>query len=164
MKLGDFTIRHSGAAHRAEPGMTALIGAICLWFAAPALALAQQTENPIPPSGGALIMPKDALPDPLAAGWKGKDVCAVVEENDRLRALKCSFAPGVGHDRHFHAPHFGYVVEGGKMRVTDKSGTREIELKAGDTWTSDGVDWHEALNIGKTKSVYVIVEPKGPMK
>lgn len=122
----------------------------------------QENENPIPPSGGALIMPKDALPDPLAAGWNDEKVCVVLEESDKFRALKCSFAPGVGHERHFHAPHFGYVLEGGKMRITDKAGTREQAVPTGATWKSDGVEWHEALNIGETTAVYIIVEPKGP--
>jgi len=137
------------------------IAALLLMLSSPALA---QQENPIPPSGGALIMPKETLPDPVGAGWQCKRVCKVVEENDKLRALKCEFPKGEGHERHYHAAHFGYVLEGGKMRITDKSGTRDVELKAGDTWTSDGVEWHEVLNISKTKSVYVIVEPKGPMK
>ena len=134
-----------------------------LFFCLFSPAFAQQSDNPIPPSGGALIMPKEMLPDPLEAGWKGEKVCIVLQENERMRALKCTFAPGVGHERHFHAPHFGYVLEDAKMRVTDKNGTRDIALKAGDTWTSDGVDWHEALNIGDTTGVYIIVEPKGQL-
>lgn len=124
-------------------------------------AFAQQAENPIPSSGGALIMPMDALPDPLAAGWKGERVCEVLQENDKFRALRCTFAPGKGHERHYHAPHFGYILEGGKMRITDKNGTREQETPADGSWKSDGIDWHEALNIGDTTAVYIIVEPKG---
>ena len=73
-------------------------------------------------------------------------------------------APGDGHERHYHAAHFGYVLESGKMRISDKSGAREVKTKAGDTWTSDGIGWREVLNIGKTKSVYVLVEPKGTNK
>lgn len=136
--------------------------AALLFFAAPAAA--QSADNPIPNSGGALIMQGGALPDPLAAGWKGEKVCELLKENEKLRALRCTFAPGVGHERHFHAAHFGYVLEGSKMRITDKTGTREVELKAGDTWTSDGVEWHEAVNIGTTAGVYIIVEPKGSVE
>ena len=128
-------------------------------LAAPANA--QQAENPIPLSGGALIMPGGTIPDPLAAGWKGEKECALLEENALVRALRCTFAPGVGHESHFHAAHFGYVLEGGKMRITDKSGTRVQETKGGASWSSDGVDWHEALNVGSTTTIYVIVEPKG---
>jgi quercetin dioxygenase-like cupin family protein len=149
---------HPRPLSRARARGAALAVACCL-LAAPALA--QQSESPIPASGGALIMVKDAFPDPYIAGWNGEKVCTVLEENDRLRALKCSFAPGVGHERHYHAPHFGYVLEGGKMRITDKNGTREGTTKAGDTWASDGVEWHEVMNIGETTAVYIIVEPKG---
>ena len=132
-------------------------------FAAPALAQ-NEGGNPIPASGGALIMPKAALPDPLEAGWKGEKICAVLEESDTFRALKCTFAPGAGHERHFHPPHFGYALQGGKFRITDKNGARELDIPTGATWKSDGVDWHEALNIGATTSVYIIVEPKGVVK
>jgi quercetin dioxygenase-like cupin family protein len=100
------------------------------------------------------------LPDPLEAGWKGEKVCAVMQETDRLRMLKCTFAPGVGHERHFHAPHVGLILKGGKMRITDAKGVREQETLAGGSWKSDGVDWHEALNIGDTTAVYIIVEDK----
>ncbi len=102
----------------------------------------------------------DSLPDPLTAGWEGEKVCEVLQENDSLRALRCTFPPGAGHERHFHAPHFGYILEGGTMRIKDASGTREQETPAGASWTSDGVDWHEAVNIGDTTTVYIIVEPK----
>jgi quercetin dioxygenase-like cupin family protein len=127
-------------------------------------AFAQGADNPIPASGGALIMPKEVLPDPLEAGWDGEKVCEVLQENEKLRALKCTFPPGGGHERHFHAPHFGYIVEGGKMRITDAAGTVERELKTGASWQSGGVDWHEVVNIGDTTSVYIIVEPKGAGK
>ncbi len=101
-----------------------------------------------------------ALPDPLEAGWDGEDVCELLRENESVRALRCTFAPGVGHERHYHAAHFGYIIEGGTMRITDANGTREQETPAGATWWSDGFAWHEALNIGETTTVYIIVEPK----
>lgn len=46
------------------------------------------------------------------------------------------------------------------MRITTASGTVTRELKAGDTWWSDGVAWNEVFNVGKTTGVYLIVEPK----
>jgi quercetin dioxygenase-like cupin family protein len=144
----------SGPALRARD-----IGVIVLLFAFPAFA--QPTDNPIPTSGGALIMPKDQLPDPLTAGWKGEKVCTLKEETTTHRLLLCAFPPGVGHERHFHAAHFGYVLEGGRMRITDKKGVREIETKRGSSWRSDGIEWHEAVNIGDTTTSYLIFEPKG---
>lgn len=100
------------------------------------------------------------LADPLAAGWQGEKVCERLHEDHQQRILRCTFAPGVGHERHFHNPHFGYALSGGKMRLTSANGIREITLKTGSSYTSNGVEWHEVLNIGETTVVYLIVEPK----
>lgn len=100
------------------------------------------------------------LPHALDAGWKGEKVCEPLFENDRMRAARCTFPPGVGHERHFHRAHWGYIVQGSKMRTTDKNGTLERDLATGSTWWSDGIDWHEALNIGDATAIYVIIEPK----
>jgi hypothetical protein len=56
------------------------------------------------------------LPDPLKAGWKGHKVCKIIEDNDVIRVLKCTFPPGVGHEKHRHKPHFGYTLSGSKFR------------------------------------------------
>ena len=101
-----------------------------------------------------------SLPDPLAAGWNGKPVCEKLHEDEANRILRCTFPPGVGHERHFHPPHFGYAVSGGRARITDANGTREVELQTGSSFTSDGVEWHEVLNVGESTITYLIVEPK----
>jgi beta-alanine degradation protein BauB len=67
---------------------------------------------------------------------------------------------GRGHDRHFHPAHWGYIVQGGTMRITTATGTVERVLKPATNWWSDGIDWHEPVNIGAQTAVYVIVEPK----
>lgn len=100
------------------------------------------------------------LPSPLDAGWKGAKVCELLFDNARMRAARCTFPPGVGHERHFHPRHWGYIVEGSTMRITSAAGTVSRILKAGDSWWSDGIDWHEGVNIGTTTGVYIIVEPK----
>lgn len=100
------------------------------------------------------------LPDPLAAGWNGAPVCELLHEDSDQRVLRCTFTPGVGHERHLHAPHFGYAISGGRMRITDASGVREIDLPTGSSFTSAGVLWHEVMNVGDTMVVYLIVEPK----
>jgi quercetin dioxygenase-like cupin family protein len=107
----------------------------------------------------AVAAAEERLPSPLEAGWKGEKVCELLFENEAMRAARCTFPPGVGHERHYHPPHWGYIVEGGTMRVTDKDGTREQPTPKGVSWWSDGVEWHEALNIGEATTVYVIVEP-----
>lgn len=107
-----------------------------------------------------LLLQAATLPGPLDAGWKGEKVCEPLFENGYVRAAKCTFLPGVGHERHYHPPHFGYIVEGGTMEITDRNGTRVQPTPTGATWWSDGVEWHETVNIGDTTTVYVIVEPK----
>ena len=124
---------------------------------------AQQTDNPIPVSGAAIIM-KKTLPDPLEAGWKGEKVCELLFENEHTRVARCTFPPGVGHERHYHPPHYGYILQGGTMRITDADGTREQPTPDGASWWSPGVEWHEAVNIGDTTSVYLIFEPKSAVK
>lgn len=99
------------------------------------------------------------LSDPLAAGWKGEKVCELLHQDSDQRILRCSFPPGVGHERHYHDKNFGYVIAGGRMRITDASGTREVDLVKGNSYASDGLDWHEVVNIGDTVVVYLVVEP-----
>lgn len=100
------------------------------------------------------------LPDPLQAGWKGVPVCERLRENAQHRILQCTFPPGVGHERHFHSPYFGYAVVGGRFRITDKDGVREVDLPTGSHFENDGVEWHEVLNVGETTSIYLIIETK----
>lgn len=98
------------------------------------------------------------LPDPLQAGWDGKPVCERLHKASQQRVLRCTFPPGVGHERHFHSPHFGYAISGGRMRLTDERGEREVDLATGSSFSSDGVPWHEVLNVGDTTVIYLIVE------
>lgn len=100
------------------------------------------------------------LPDPLQAGWKGKSVCELVEENKALRVLKCTFEPGVGHEKHYHSPHFGYTLAGGKFRITDTTGTRDVEIPSGYNFKNETEVVHEVLNIGETTAVFLIMEYK----
>ena len=100
------------------------------------------------------------IPDPLAARWNNETVCELVEENEKLRVLKCTFNPGAGHDKHYHDPHFGYALSGSAFRIKDKNGVREINLVTGSHFYNEGVEWHEVLNIGDSTAVYLIFEPK----
>jgi quercetin dioxygenase-like cupin family protein len=104
--------------------------------------------------------PNNNLPDPLEAGWKGDTVCKVLVENEKVRTLKCVFPPGVGHEKHFHATHFGYTLKGSKFRITDATGTREVNIPNGYDFYNDKIEWHQVLNIGDSTAVFLIVEPK----
>lgn len=100
------------------------------------------------------------LPHAFDAGWKGEPVCDVLHETEAVRIGRCSFPPGVGHEEHFHRPHFGYVLAGGTMRIEDAEGVETVETRAGATWSSDRVTVHEVVNVGDTTASYLIVEPK----
>lgn len=125
--------------------MRATIVGIC--FLASACASAQTADD-------------TALPDPLEAGWKGQKVCEVLQDNEAVRVLRCTFPPGVGHEKHFHAPHVGYALKGGKARIWDSTGEREATTPDGYSWWTPEPTVHENLNIGEETSVYLIVEPK----
>lgn len=103
---------------------------------------------------------ENKLPDPLAAGWNNQSVCELIEENDKIRVIKCTFAPGVGHEKHYHKPHFGYTLSGSKFRIKDDSGIKEVQVLSGSSFFSEGTEGHEALNIGDSTAVFLIIEPK----
>jgi quercetin dioxygenase-like cupin family protein len=103
---------------------------------------------------------ENSLPDPLQAGWNNKAVCKLVEENESIRVLKCTFKPGVGHEKHYHKPHFGYTLAGSTFQIADASGTREVSPATGSNFYSEGTKWHEVLNIGDSTAVFLIIEPK----
>tara|TARA_R110002072_G_scaffold3910_4_gene28049 strand:+ start:13727 stop:14119 length:393 start_codon:yes stop_codon:yes gene_type:complete len=100
------------------------------------------------------------LPDPYESGWKGKKVCEVLQDNAKLRVLKCTFPPGVGHEKHYHKPHFGYTVTGSKFRITTTDGTKEVDVPTGSDFSKEAITTHEVLNIGDTTAVFLIIEPK----
>lgn len=101
-----------------------------------------------------------SLPDPLEAGWQGNKVCELLHEDDKQRIVRCTFPPGVGHEKHYHDPHFGYTLAGGKVRITDAKGSREVTINTGDSHLSNGTPWHEIVNIGDSTIVYLLVEAK----
>ena len=109
---------------------------------------------------GDSLVKLDRLPDPVEAGWKGASVCDVLHDDAYQRVLRCTFPPTVGHERHYHDRHFGYVIAGGRMQITDSTGTRVVEPATGAIFESDGIDWHEVVNIGDSTATYLIMEPK----
>jgi len=57
-----------------------------------------------------------------------------------------------------HDRYFGYTLAG--ARIADADGIREVDVPAVRSFSSDGVEWHEALNIRRSTSVFLIIEPK----
>ena len=105
------------------------------------------------------IAADESLPDPLAAGWKGEAVCRLVRDGAFQRVLHCTFPPGVGHERHYHRAHRGYVLDGGRMQITDADGTRVVTTAANTSWESEGVAWHEGVTVGAPTTSYLLIEP-----
>ncbi|MEE9408682.1 MAG: cupin domain-containing protein [Polaribacter sp.] len=103
---------------------------------------------------------KTTLPDPFEAGWKGKKVCEVLQDNTELRVLKCTFPPGIGHEKHYHNKHFGYTLAGSRFKIKDTAGTREVNVPTGYSFSNDETTSHEVLNIGDETAVFLIIEPK----
>ena len=110
----------------------------------------RKNENPV----------LEQLPDPLEAGWEGEKVCEVIEENESVRILKCVFPPDVVHEKHYHAPHTGYTLVGGKFRITDSTGTRTVDVPTGYVFGNEKLSVHEVLNVGETTSEFLIIEYK----
>lgn len=102
----------------------------------------------------------NSLPDPLEAGWNNKPVCEVQQENAQLRILKCTFPPGVGHEKHYHNPYFTYTLAGSKFKMTDANRSREVDVPTGSSFYNAGIEWHEVLNIGDSTAVFLIIESK----
>jgi quercetin dioxygenase-like cupin family protein len=101
------------------------------------------------------------LPEAFDAGWKGEKTCEILYETESVRAARCIFPPGIGHEKHFHYPHFGYVLEGGTLRITDEAGAVKVQQTvAGVSWSTNEITIHAALNIGDTTTSYLIVEHK----
>jgi len=100
------------------------------------------------------------LPDPLTAGWNGASVCEIIEDTELIRVLRCTFPPGIGHEMHEHAPHYGYTVKGSKFRITDSEGIRELDVPTGYSFYKETITQHEVLNIGDSIAVFLIIEPK----
>src|SRR5690606_16690033 len=103
----------------------------------------------------------EPLPMALCAGWEGERVCEVLQEDAQIRVLRCTFPPGVGHEMHYHPPHFGYVLEGNSvMRITTAAGVVDRPVSAGSSFSNDAEIQHAALNVGEETTRYLIVEKK----
>ena len=101
------------------------------------------------------------LPMALCAGWQGERVCERLHEDAQIRVLRCVFPPGVGHEMHYHPPHFGYVLEGDSvMRITTEDGVVDRPVHAGASFANESEVRHAALNVGEQATTYLIVEKK----
>ncbi|MDX1556644.1 MAG: hypothetical protein R3212_11505 [Xanthomonadales bacterium] len=102
----------------------------------------------------------EGLPHAFDAGWQGEATCELLFEDKSVRVGKCVFPPGIGHEKHYHNPHFGYTLKGSTLRITDANGTADRVIVDGYAWSTDTLTIHEAINVGDSTTSYLIVEPK----
>jgi hypothetical protein len=127
----------------------------------PIFALLCLASQPVYPTDSAANAPADSeIPHAFEAGWEGLDTCELLYEDVTSRIGRCILPPGVGHEKHYHNPHYGYVLEGGTLRITDSEGERTVITRSDADWSTTTVTVHEPLNIGDTPTSYLIVEPK----
>ena len=95
--------------------------------------------------------------DPLKVG---PNIYRKILENDRVRMMEVTFAPGDSIAMHSHPDHAVYVVTGGTLRVTTSDGKTQVaDLKPGDPIWFPAVT-HAAKNIGATPLKLLVVELK----
>ena len=134
-----------------------IILTLLIWLGT-ALAFTQCSQDKEATNQAMASMPE--LPDPLEAGWEEESVCEVLVDNDFHRILKCTFPPGVGHEKHYHPPHTGYTLAGAKFQITDSTGTRTVDVPTGYVFGNDQISVHEVLNVGENTGEFLIIEPK----
>lgn len=102
------------------------------------------------------------LPMALCAGWEGERTCELLNEDAQVRILRCTFPPGVGHQLHYHPPHFGYVLSGDSvMRISTPDGAVvDRPVRAGSSFSNNSEVVHEPVNVGDETTTYLIVEKK----
>jgi beta-alanine degradation protein BauB len=81
-------------------------------------------------------------------------------ENNRVRMIEVTFAPGDSIAMHSHPDHAIYTINGGRLRITTSDGkTRVADFKTGDPIWSTAIT-HAAKNIGTTTVKLLVVELK----
>ncbi|HLK52284.1 MAG TPA: hypothetical protein VKU42_02445, partial [Candidatus Angelobacter sp.] len=89
----------------------------------------------------------------------------VLLENEHVRVIENTLAPGEKDAMHTHAQGWYYVKQPGTMKVVHADGRVDTwESKAGEGGWLQTLDQHTSENIGKTTLVYVLVEVKSAAK
>lgn len=87
-------------------------------------------------------------------------VYKVAFENEHLRLLEVTMAPGTESELHSHPNYLVYALSGGTVRLTDASGQGgEVEISQGDTMWRDAEE-HSAVNTGSTEVRALFIELK----
>ena len=98
-----------------------------------------------------LILPEEVSPD----------VYQVVLENDDVKVLDVTFAPGQGDNIHEHGVITYYGIKGGKLQNTLPDGTvKEMEVPDGFVGHGNTIVKHQMENVGDDTVKVIIVEHK----
>ena len=98
-----------------------------------------------------LILPEEVSPD----------VYQVVLENDDVKVLNVTFAPGQGDNVHEHGVITYYGIKGGKLQNTLADGTvKEMEVPDGFVGHGNNIVKHQMENVGDDTVKVIIVEHK----
>lgn len=113
-----------------------------------------------------LVAPASAEPPPATSGpvdalVSSPDNFKLLLENDQVRVLQYTLLPGALDHWHTHPPRIGYLLSGGKIRVTKADASHEnYDEKTGEIYWGDFSPLHDTYNFGTTPYVALLVEVK----
>ena len=115
------------------------------------LLVERKKSHPTSESIEKLILPEEVSPD----------VYQVVLENDDVKVLNVTFAPGQGDNVHEHGVITYYGIKGGKLQNTLADGTvKEMEVPDGFVGHGNNIVKHQMENVGDDTVKVIIVEHK----
>jgi quercetin dioxygenase-like cupin family protein len=91
---------------------------------------------------------------------KARNLAKKLFDDEHVRVVRCTFAPGAVHVCHSHPGYLSYVVNGGQGQVQDEKGIRKIDVVAGALLDVPPTPWHEFANVGNTTIQFVVIEKK----
>ena len=111
----------------------------------------RKNSEPISDSKERLILPEEVSPD----------VYKVLLENEDVKVLEVTFAPGQGDNMHEHGVITYYGIKGGKLQNTLADGTvQEMDVPDGFVGHSNKIVKHQMKNIGDDTVKVIIVDHK----
>ena len=87
-------------------------------------------------------------------------VYKVAFENEKVRLLEVSMAPGAKSELHSHPDYLVYALSSGKVRLSDASGEgADVDINTGDVMWREAEE-HSAVNIGGEELRALFIELK----
>ena len=100
-------------------------------------------------------------PEMLLPEKVSPEIYDVLLENEIVKVMKVSFAPGQEDNMHDHYPFTGYILDGGKAQVTMPDGkVNEREFPIGFIAHNGNGVRHKVKNIGSNDMNVILIEHK----